>query len=103
MSVIFHVLKEEYARLRETEASYSKAIAAMPKGTARIRQARKKKYLYLEYRDGKRVVHKYVGPQNSEKVKAVLDKVAQRRRYEKLLTETTSALKDVRKALRGKI
>jgi hypothetical protein len=103
MSVIFHVLKEEYERLVETEGSYTKAIAAMPRGTPRIRQMRKNKYLYLEYRDGKRIVHDYIGPQNSEKVKDVLAKVAQRRRYEKLLKETKSALKDVKRALRGKI
>ncbi|MDD5673832.1 MAG: hypothetical protein PHC61_06705 [Chitinivibrionales bacterium] len=103
MAVIFHVLKEEFERLVETEASYTKAIAAMPRGTPRILKRRKKNYLYLERRDGDQVVHDYIGPQDSEKVKDVLDKIAQRRRYEKLLKETKSALKDVRKALRGKI
>ena len=101
MSVIFHVLKEEFERLVET--SYKKSIAAMHIGTQRIRKMRKKKYLYLEYRDGNRVFHDYIGPQNSEKAKDVLEKIAQRRRYEKLLKETKSALKDVKKALRGKI
>jgi len=103
MSVIFHVLKEELDRLIETESSYAKAIAAMPRGTPRIRQMRKNKYLYLEYRDGDRVIHDYIGPQDSEKATGVLEKIAQRRRYGKLLKETKAALKDVRKALRGKI
>jgi hypothetical protein len=103
MSVIFHVLKEEYERLLETQSGYSKAIAAMPQGAPRIRQMRTKNYLYLEYRDGKRVIHEYIGPKDSNKAKDVLEKVAQRRRYEKLLKQTTAALKDVRKALRGKI
>jgi hypothetical protein len=103
MGVIFHVLKEELERLLETESGYSKAIADMPRGAPRIQKRRNKNYLYLEYRDGSRVVHDYVGPQDSDKAKEVLEKVAQRRRYEKLLKETQSALKDVRKALRGKI
>jgi hypothetical protein len=103
MSVIFHVLKEEFERLLETKAGYTKAIAAMPRGTPRTRKMRKKKYLYLEYRDGDRIVHDYIGPQEGEKAKNILEKVAQRRRYEKLLKETKSALKDVKKALRGKI
>jgi hypothetical protein len=103
MSVIFHVLKEEFERLGETQVSYTKAIAAMPRGTPRVRQMRKKNYLYLEHRDGQRIVHDYVGPHDGEKAKNILEKVAQRRRYEKLLKETKSALKDVRKALRGKI
>ncbi|MBN1761037.1 MAG: hypothetical protein JW863_22100 [Chitinispirillaceae bacterium] len=103
MGVIFHVMKEEYDRLLETESAYAKAIAEMPRGTPRIQQRRNKNYLYLEYRDGDRVVHDYIGPQESDKAKEVLEKVAQRRRYEKLLKETKSALKDVRKVLRGKI
>ena len=47
MSVIFHVLKEEFERLQETESSYSKAIANMPRGTPRTQQRRNKKHLYL--------------------------------------------------------
>jgi hypothetical protein len=103
MSVIFHVLKEEFERLVETEASYTKAITAMPRGTPRIRIIRKKKYLYLEYRNGDRVFHDYIGPQESKKAKDILEKITQRRRYERLLKETKAALKEVRKALRGKI
>jgi hypothetical protein len=103
MAVIFHVLKEEFERLLETEAGYSKAIAALPKGTPHTQRRRNKDYLYLEYRDGERVVHDYIGAPDGEKAKDILEKVAQRRRYEKLLKQTKTALKDVRKALRGKI
>jgi hypothetical protein len=103
MAVIFHVLKEEFERLQETESGYAKAIANMPRGAPRMQQRRNKNYLYLEYRDGDRVIHEYVGPEDSDKAKEVLEQVEQRRRYEKLLKETKSALKEVRKALRGKI
>lgn len=103
MAVIFHVLKEEFERLQETEHGYSKAIAVMPRGTPSIHIRRNKKYLYLQYRDGDRIIHDYIGPQGSDKAKETLEKVAQRKRYEKLLKETKSALKDVKKALRGKI
>ena len=103
MSVIFHVLKEEFERLQETESGYSNAIAKMPRGTPRIQQRRNKNYLYLEYRNGDCVMNDYVGPQDSDKAKDILEKIAQRKRYEKLLKETKTALKDVRKALRGKI
>lgn len=103
MAVIFHVLKEEFERLQETEGAYSKAIAEMPRGTPRVQQRSNKKYLYLEYRDGDRVINEYVGPEDSDKANEVLEQVAQRRRYENLLKETRAALKDVRKALRGKI
>ena len=97
------MLKEELERLQETERGYAKAIADMPRGTPRIQQRRNRDYLYLEYRDGDRVRHDYIGPPRSDKAKGVLEKVAQRRRYENLLKETRSALKEVRMALRGKI
>jgi hypothetical protein len=103
MAVIFHVLKEEFDRLLETENGYSKAIADMPRGAPRIQQRRNKKYLYLEHRDGGKVIHDYIGPQESDRAKKILEIIAQRKRYEKLLKETKLALKDVRKALRGKI
>ena len=75
----------------------------MPCGVPRIRQIRKRKYLYLEYRRGGHVVHEYIGPEDTEKAQNTLEQVAQRRRYERLLKETKGALRDVRKALRGKI
>jgi hypothetical protein len=103
MAVIFHVLKEELERLQETETGYSEAIANMPRGTPSYHRRGKSTYLYLQYRDGDHVIQDYVGHQDSEKAKDILEKVAQRLRYEKLLKETKSALKDVKKALRGKI
>lgn len=103
MAVIFHVLKEEFERLQTTENGYSKAILQMPKGTPRILQRRNKNYLYLTFRDGTRVINKYIGPQDSSKSKEIMDQVAQRKRYEALLKETQQALKEVRMALRGKI
>jgi hypothetical protein len=33
MTVIFHVLKEEFERLQENESGYVNAIADMPRGT----------------------------------------------------------------------
>jgi hypothetical protein len=99
MAVIFHVLKEEFERLQETESAYIKAIADMPRGTPRVLPRRNKNYLYLEYRDGERIIHDYIGPKDSDKAKDILEKVAQRKRYENLLKETKSALKDVRRNL----
>jgi hypothetical protein len=103
MAVIFGVLKEEFERLLETEAGYTKAIAQMPRGNPRIQRRYNKDYLYLEYREGDKVIHQYIGPHDSQKAKDILEKIAQRRRYEKLLRDTKDALKEVRKALRGKI
>ena len=103
MSTIFHVMKEEYERLNDVQSSYSKAIAELPKGSLCVKHIRNSEYLYLERREGKRVVFEYVGPAASENAKQVIEKVNKRKKYEQLLKQAKASLKDVKKVLRGKI
>ena len=76
---------------------------ALPRGAPRMQRRGDTEYRYLQYREGGQVIHKYIGPKASPKAHNVLEEISRRRRYEKLLKETRSALKEVRKALRGKI
>ncbi len=103
MAVIFHVLKEEFERLQGAERAYTQAIAEMPRGTPRLFKRRNTQYLYLQYREGKKVIQKYIGPHGSDTARVVLEKIEKRKRFENLLKETKDALKEVRKALRGKV
>jgi hypothetical protein len=103
MSTIFHVMREEYERLVSLEHKYREGIAALPKGSARVKHIRNGDYLYLTHRVKNRVVDDYVGPADSAKAKETLREVEKRKRVQSLLRETRQALKDVRKALRGKL
>jgi hypothetical protein len=103
MSTIFNIMKEEHARLVETEASYAKSIEKLPKGAPRIKRIRNGNYLYLERRVGSKVVDEYIGAADSDKAKKVLEKIKKRKRLANLLKETRQALKDVKRVLRGKI
>jgi len=103
MNTIFHVMKEEYDRLMEADRTYRKNIEKLPSGSPRIKHIRKHDYLYLARRDGPRVVYDYIGRADSEKAKRTLDQVERRKRYESLLRDIRKTLKDVKKALRGKI
>jgi hypothetical protein len=103
VSVIFHVMKEEYERLIEADSMYRKNIKNMPQGAPRVKHLRNKDYLYLARRKGDKVIYDYIGAAGSEKAKNILEQVAQRRRYAKLLHGIHHDIRDVKKVLRGKV
>ena len=103
MSIIFHVMKEEYERLCEAERAYSKSIAKEVQGAPRVKRIGNNEYLYLEKREGAKVVDKYVGLADSKKALKVIESVKRRRKDMASLRRIRKDLKDVRKVLRGKI
>jgi hypothetical protein len=103
MPAIFHVMKEEFQRLSRAESLYKHNIADLPQGTIRIKHLRNGAYMYLASRQGKHVVDRYVGPATSRKAKETARLVEKRKRLQALLKETKTALKDVRRVLRGKV
>jgi hypothetical protein len=103
MSIIFHIMKEEHQRLLEAERVYLKHVKREVKGSPRIKRFGKKDYLYVEKREGPKVVYDYVGPANSEKALKVLESIMRRRKDADSLKKVRNDLKDVKKVLRGKI
>lgn len=103
MSIIFHIMKEEYDRLVEAEQVYRKSVENTVQGAPRIKHIGNKDYLYLERREGGKVVYDYVGHAESAQANEVLGKVKQRRKDRESLKKVLRDLKDVKKVLRGKI
>lgn len=103
MSIIFGIMKEEYDRLCEAERIYRKSVDSAVQGAPRIKHIGSKDYLYLERRDGQKVIYEYVGPAGNEKAAAVLNAVKRRRKDQESLKRIMLDLKDVKKVLRGKI
>lgn len=103
MSVIFHIMKEEYDRLREAERVYAKSVRKEIQGAPRLKQFGRQQYLYLEKREGSRVIYKYVGRADRPKALKVLESVERRRKRQESLRKIRQDLKDVKKVLRGKI
>lgn len=103
MSVIYHIMKDEYARLNEAKQGYENLIAKLPQGSKHIKKLRNGEYLYLaqHLKDGYKSY--YVGPIHSPKAKSVLKKLEKRKRYVSKLRETKQAIKEVEKVLRGKL
>lgn len=103
MSVIFHIMEEEYKRLLEAEKVYRKSVKNAVQGAPRVKRIHKRDYLYLERREGNKVIDEYIGPAQSEKALRVLNTVNKRRKDLESLRKVRHDLKDVKKVLHGKI
>jgi len=96
-------MKEEYDRLIEAERVYRNSIANEVKGSARIKHIGNKEYLYLEKRDGAKVVYEYIGAADCQKAQKTLESIKKRKKDQLALNRILKDLKEVRKVLRGKI
>lgn len=103
MSSIFHILKEEHERLNEARQAYEAAIAREEQGAPQIKHLGRQDYLYLARRNGPKVRFRYIGQLNKPEARKVMESVNRRREYEELLKGVKADLKEVKRALRGKI
>lgn len=60
MNLLMCTVKQEKKRIEVMLQKYKEAYAAMPKGTLSAKKSGNKVYYYLKFRDGKKVVSKYV-------------------------------------------
>jgi hypothetical protein len=99
-------MKEEYGRLIEAEQFYKKQIDEEKRnfsGSVCLKFRGKNEYLYLQRREGEKIVHEYIGEVHSKKAIAALESVNKRKKHEEYLKDISNTLKDVKKVLRGKI
>lgn len=62
-NIIRDTLMEELERNERSQYIYAQEIERLPKGSLTIRMRRGLPYCYLKYRQGSKVVTKYVGPE----------------------------------------
>lgn len=101
MSVLLSVLQEELETAERLERQYLQKIAALPQGSFIVRQVRKRRYGYLTLREARRVVQKYLGSLNDQKIEAFREEMKRRRRYREQLKSVREQIKILKKALRG--
>ena len=103
MSSVFHVMKEEHDRLEKAEELYLSKIAELPRGKPRIKRVGNCEYLYLNRREGTKVVDEYVGRADSENAREVLKLIEKRAKLIAQMKQVRAQLKEVKAVLRGKI
>lgn len=62
---------------------YRKRIIELPRGSLVIRERNGRKYCYLRYREGKKVIQKYVGTIEQEKI--IYSKIEEREHLMKIV------------------
>ncbi len=77
------VLEKEKQRNENMQLTYEKRIMDLPRGSLIIRELKGRKYCYLRYRDGKRVIQKYAG--TIEQEETIRAKIAERKHLVQLL------------------
>ena len=77
------VLEKEKQRNENMRIEYEKRISQLPRGSLVVRKLNGRKYCYLRYRDGKKVIQKYAGTIDQEK--SIREKIAERKHLTELL------------------
>jgi len=100
MNLIINTVLLEKKRIDYMLAKYQEAFAELPKGTISEKQVNGNTYYYLKYRDGKKIVSKYVGKQEAEALKQQIDK---RRHIEVMIKSLLKEQKLAEKVLEGNL
>lgn len=96
MSILMEVLKEELDRLDRQQAAYERDLQELPNGYISKKKIAGKEYCYLQYRDGGKVVSKYITAEDLPKIEA---QVKRRKQLEASLRRVREDQKKLRKVL----
>ena len=78
------VLEKEKQRNENMRIAYEKRILDLPRGSLVIRELNGRKYCYLRYREGDKVIQKYAGTiENEEMIRA---KITERKHLLRLIS-----------------
>ncbi len=97
MSMLMTVIAREEIRNENMIIEYTKELETLPRGKITPKTVNGKRYYYLYYRDGKKVVSKYIG-KDEESLTAIREQLARRGQIEgmiKKLKEEKAQIKRV--------
>ena len=98
--MILSTILQERERIDRMLAKYQEELETLPKGTISEKKAGQSTYFYLKYRDGKRVISKYI-PQKD--VETVREQVEKRRHIETMIRSLQEERAIAEKALEGQL
>lgn len=99
MNMIIDTIQKEKIRIEYMLDRYRKIIDELPKGTLSETNKNGQKYFYLKYREGKKVVTKYLG-KDAGNMSALIEK---RKHTEAMIKSLEEELKIANKALEGNV
>lgn len=100
MKILNGVLNEELDRLNKLKKNYEKQIAKLPKGSLIRKNIKGNIYYYLNYRQEKKKIFKYIGKLSGKELENLLDKIEERRKLEKLNKQVKKDIKKLEKMIK---
>ena len=97
MSVLDEVLKEEYERLLRMRSAMSIEYDALPKGSISRKNIRGCDCYYLQYREGDKIVSKYIKKAELDELAAKIEK---RRILRKTLRDINAEMKKIERTIK---
>lgn len=99
MNMIIDTILKEKTRIEYMLERYRKIIEELPKGSLSESNKNGQKYYYLKYREGKKVVTKYLGKEAGD-MPALIEK---RKHTEAMIKSLENELRIAEKALEGNV
>lgn len=100
MNLILSTILQEKERIDRMLAKYQEELGRLPKGTISEKKVKQSTYFYLKYREGKKVISRYI-PQKD--VEAVREQVEKRRHIETMIRSLQEERAIAEKALEGQL
>lgn len=100
LSYLLNTIRQEKSRIEYMLGKYLEQIENMPKGNLYPAKRNGNTYYYLKYRDGQKVISKYVREKELDKVRADIEK---RNHIEAMVKSLKEELAVAEKALEGNI
>lgn len=97
MSVLDEVLKEEYDRLVRIRSAMSLEYESLPKGSISKKNIRGCDCYYLQYREGNRVISKYIKKAELDELAAMIER---RKSLRKSLHDLDAEMKKIERSLK---
>ena len=98
--MILSTILQEKERIDRMLAKYQEELEMLPKGTISEKKVKQSTYYYLKYREGKKVISRYI-PQKD--VEAVREQVEKRRHIETMIRSLQEERAIAEKALEGQL
>lgn len=100
MNMILTTIMQEKQRIEYMREKYQEELDRLPKGTISEKKSGEKVYYYLKYRDGGKVVSRYISKSAIDEVRTQVEK---RKHIEVMIKSLQEELAIVDKALEGAI
>ena len=96
MSMLMTIISREETRNENMINEYTKELETLPKGKITPKTVNGKTYYYLYYRDGKKVVSKYVG-KDEESLATIREGLARRSQIEEIVKKLKEEKAQIKK------